>query len=185
MFSEMINLYERFSDATKDGKLNLMNRPLRSISTLSSSSIFYFPLIISDQCSLEEIKLIGRALEKQYAAFVAACISLMPFYRVPSEGEISIENYLRVFHQNIGISRVADITGIISDIQESVTVTDRDIEIAKRDFEKLWNESLVTNETVIERVLTKVKSINENGPVKEYLDPLSKVILHRFNKALN
>lgn len=188
MFAEMLTFYDRVSGTLRSGTVDFLKKPLKSISTLSSDSIFYFPVIVSDQCSLEEIKMISRALEKQYAAFVAACISLMPFYKIPSEGDISINDYLRSFHQNIGINRADSGSAFVTDLlgnNESVQITEADVEKARIGFEKIWRESLAKNESVITRVLTDIKSMNENGTNKEYLNSVAKVLLNKTREKLN
>ena len=85
-------------------KANLNRNRIRSISAFSSNSIFYFPCIVSDQCMPEEVGMISRMIEKSYASFVVACIALMPFHRVRSDDQASIEEYLSQFHQNIGMN---------------------------------------------------------------------------------
>ncbi len=98
-------------DVTKSGVgkkfpvVNMNRNHIRSISAFSSNSIFYFPNIVSDQCTPEEIAMVNRMIEKTYASFVVACISLMPFHRIKADDKASIEEYLLQFHQNLGMQQ--------------------------------------------------------------------------------
>ena len=109
MITEIFSLLSSL-DITKNNKLdkkfdfNLSRNRIRSISAYSSNSIFYFPTIVIDQATPDEIAMVSRMLEKSYASFVITCISLMPFHRIHADDQGSIEEYLSQFHQNLGIS---------------------------------------------------------------------------------
>ena len=102
--------------------VNLNRNRIRSISAYSSNSIFYFRTIVSDQVTPEEMGMVSRVLEKSYAAFVVACIGLMPFHRIRADDQASIEEYLSQFHQNLGITpgngaaatKMLDLVGTVS-----------------------------------------------------------------------
>lgn len=134
---------------------------IRSISSYSSKSIFYFPLIIPDTCSPDEISLITRSLEQQYAIFVSACFSLIPFHKIPDNSVASIENYLNVFHQNIGIYSAGDVNALgnmINDLDETAI-----IEKAKDFVKKFYLKDLNESSYVIDRSLRHIKPLSEAG----------------------
>lgn len=105
IFGLLSNLDVSGKGANRKFKVNLNKNRIGSISAFSSNSIFYFPNIVSDQCTPEEIAMVNRMLEKSYASFVVACISLMPFHRIKADDKASIEEYLAQFHQNIGMQQ--------------------------------------------------------------------------------
>ncbi|MDE6041156.1 MAG: hypothetical protein K2F99_06210, partial [Muribaculaceae bacterium] len=108
MIAEIFSTLASAATQNVDGKLmrmiNLNNKKIRSISSFSSNSIFYFNCIAVDQVMPEEVMMVSRMLEKSYASFVVACISLMPFHRVRADDRAAIEDYLKQFHQNVGIN---------------------------------------------------------------------------------
>lgn len=103
IFGLLSNLDVTGSGANRKFKVNLNKNRIGSISAFSSNSIFYFPNIVSDQCTPEEIAMVNRMLERSYASFVVACISLMPFHRIKADDTAAIEEYLAQFHQNLGM----------------------------------------------------------------------------------
>ena len=118
MITEIFSLLSSL-DITKNNKLdkkfdfNLSRNRIRSISAYSSNSIFYFPTIVIDQATPDEIAMVSRMLEKSYASFVITCISLMPFHRIHADDQGSIEEYLSQFHQNLGISGGTQVGGLV------------------------------------------------------------------------
>ena len=105
LISDLITLTTQLFENKKNGTgvnsdiIGLGKSRIRSLSSFSSNTIFYFPMIVSDQCTAEEVTMISRAMEKQYATFVVACISLIPFHRIRSGDQASIDEYLKQFHQ--------------------------------------------------------------------------------------
>lgn len=196
MFSELFQFYKLvdiknlkelgklFDD--KGGDLNLSaSRGIRSISSYSSGNIFYFPVVISDQCTLEEVKMISRALEKQYAAFVAACVSLVPFHKVDDNADI--QSYLQTFHQNIGINQI-DAAGAIFQLGKAMsesTMSAEDNAKADAEAERLWKMSLSKNESFVELSLKKFKSINESTDQRDHLDPYCRRLVARYKGELS
>lgn len=189
MFAELFQFYNLAKDTFKSEDIQLFkHKNLKSISSYSSGTIFYFPMIISDQCSLEEIKLISRSLEKQYAAFVAACISLVPFHRVEEGDVMSIEKYLQTFHQNIGITGGSDIGNVIRDVAaftESTQITEADVDVAMNKAREYWVKSMNENSSFVELSLAHIKSINESTRIDDHLDSFSRVLLNRTRTNLN
>lgn len=111
MLSEILGFLDNLDVGKKSGKfrVNLNKNRIRSISAYSSNSIFYFPMIVSDQLTPEEATMIMRMSERMNASFVIACINLMPFHRIKADDKASIEEYLSQFHQNLGFDK--DISG--------------------------------------------------------------------------
>ena len=107
--SELLNMAGRINDDVGRGNLSLIKKNIKSISSYSSKAIYYFPMVVSDQCTAEEVAMLSKAMEKQYSTFVVTCIGLIPFHRISSRGHASVDEYLNIFHQNIGIDAPADI----------------------------------------------------------------------------
>ena len=149
MFSELFDFMKTSSqDIIHNKKVNLGNRRIKSISSFSSNSIFYFPVVISDQCQMDEVTMIQRALEKQYASFIVACISQIPFHRVSSGDAFAVDEYLKQFHQNMGVSpgkdafakayNAASLAGVRLPFEESAS----GVESVEDFFARVWNESV-------------------------------------------
>lgn len=169
MISELFELLSAFD--VKKGKnqkfaVNLNKNRIRSISAYSSNTIFYFPTIVSDQTMPEEQAMIIRMVEKAYASFVVACISLMPFHRIKADDKASIEDYLRQFHQNIGMNQgsgpilnkvFAEIDTM--DISESVKSLDG-FEETQKFLEECWKRSL-SEHTDFVKIIAETVSLND------------------------
>lgn len=105
----LMDLFKMVDKGTFSGRVSFGSARIKSISSFSSKGTYYFPMILSDQVSLDETKMITKAVEKTYATFVATCISLIPFHRIRACDRGSVDSYLKIFHQNIGISEPSDI----------------------------------------------------------------------------
>lgn len=147
LISDLITLTTQLFENKKNGTgvnsdiIGLGKSRIRSLSSFSSNTIFYFPMIVSDQCTAEEVTMISRAMEKQYATFVVACISLIPFHRIRSGDQASIDEYLKQFHQNMGIkgSNFEKAIGLVDAITESYGPAMT--EDAQNFFMNLWKAS--------------------------------------------
>ena len=147
LISDLITLTTQLFENKKNGTgvnsdiIGLGKSRIRSLSSFSSNTIFYFPMIVSDQCTAEEVTMISRAMEKQYATFVVACISLIPFHRIRSGDQASIDEYLKQFHQNMGIkgSNFEKAIGLVDTITESYGPAMT--EDAQNFFMNLWRAS--------------------------------------------
>lgn len=186
MFSELFGLLSSVDVRTPTkGKfeINLNKNRIRSISSYSSKNIFYFPTVVSDQCTLEEVTMISRALEKQYASFVVACISLMPFHRIRADDRGSIEEYLSQFHQNLGISSYSGDTTLKNMIGMFDESTNTDIsENAQEFFYKIWKESLSENSDFYQYITENYIPLSEMFN-KDAVDPYTKILQERFNET--
>ena len=130
MITELITLLSSMDSGNKKqnvklGKLNLAkkNNRIRSISSFSSNSIFYFPVLVGDQISPEEMTMISRMLERSYATFVISCISMIPVHRLSADDADSITDYLSQFHQNLGIRTSSSTLGKIGNNAAAVGAT--------------------------------------------------------------
>lgn len=171
-------------------KVNLSNRRIRSISSFSSNSIFYFPVIVSDQCQLDEVTMMARALEKQYASFVVACVSLIPFHRVSSGNAWAVDEYLKQFHQNIGIAPGADAfshaysKAVKAGLIEASTVIVPPPMIGVDDFFlKVWNESVEKDQDYVSYLIENYISLNDVFN-ENATDPYVRALTQRY-KAVN
>lgn len=184
MLSELFGMLSSVDVGNAKGRfdINLNKRRIKSISSFSSNSIFYFPLVVSDQCTLEEVTMISRALEKQYASFVVACISLMPFHRIRSDDQASVEEYLRQFHQNMGINsgngldKALGMIRTIEDLSESAVPDE-----ARRFYEYLWRESQRTNTNPVIHLRENYESLQELFN-EEALDRYTKILVDRADR---
>lgn len=77
----------------------------RSISSYASKAIYYFPVLCSKTVLDKSAFMISSNLEAAYASFVQACFAMVPAVKL-EKGEkfVNIEDYLKEFHQNIGIN---------------------------------------------------------------------------------
>lgn len=99
-----------FADATKKGidkfrknKSVQVKKDLRSISSFAAKSIYYFPILCSKGVHPDTAGLMAKGLEIAYISFVRACFAMMPELVVEQGENVNMEEYLRRFHQNIGI----------------------------------------------------------------------------------
>lgn len=185
MISEIFGLLDSVETQGKGTnrkfRLNLNQNRIRSISAYSSNSIFYFPTIISDQCTPEEIAMISRMIEKAYASFVVACIGLMPFHRISADDKESVEEYLRQFHQNLGMEMgsgqtMNKIFGYINSMEESAD------EEAFNQLQDLmlecWHKSLAENTDFVKVVANEIP-LNEMYSI-DPIDPKTRILQERY-----
>ena len=164
--------------------VNLNRNRIRSISAYSSNSIFYFRTIVSDQVTPEEMGMVSRVLEKSYAAFVVACIGLMPFHRIRADDQASIEEYLSQFHQNLGITpgngaaatKMLDLVGTLG--ESSTELTDEDVRKTQDFLMECWEKSRANCTDFIQVVLETV-SLNEMYTA-DPVDSVTRVIQERY-----
>lgn len=194
MFSEILGfLSSAGKDIVNSKKINLSNRRIRSISSFSSNSIFYFPVVLSDQCQMEEATMVQRALEKQYASFIVACISQIPFHRVSSSDAFAVDDYLKQFHQNLGVSPGTDLfskaynaaskAGFKMPLEEGTSFVPPPMIGVEDFFLKVWNESVEKDQDYITYLVENYISINdvfnETGT-----DPYTKSLTEKY-KSIN
>lgn len=198
MISEIFGLLANadVTNTPKVGKkfdINLNKNRIRSISAFSSNAIFYFPVVCSDQCALEEVTMISRALEKQYASFVVACIGLMPFHRIRADDRGSIEEYLEQFHQNLGMTpnsnKIANrLLGYVDSLDENATPSYKKLcEDAGDFYYRIWKESKQKNLDFVKNLTENYVSLNDMYN-ESALDPYTELLRERYfavNEELN
>lgn len=191
MIAELFNMLSNFSVSSKNGtvkfRANLNRRNIRSISAFSSNSIFYFKTAVTDQATPEEIAMVARMLEKSYASFVVACISLMPFHRVKADDQAAIESYLSQFHQNLGINAGSDammtkLFALADNISESASK--EDLEAAGNFLMECWEKAHKNCERTLELVAEHVCSVNEMYSIPT-LDPTTKLMMQRHERIMD
>ena len=193
MFSELAGLLASLDiskgsagNSAKSKARNILMRAnkqkIGSISAYSSNSIFYFPTIVSDQMMPSEQAMIIRMIEKNYASFVVACVSLLPVHHISADDSAAITNYLQIFHQNMGMKSVdpnvmAKVFGYASKtLQESTSVSK-----AFQDFlYECWQKSKETNQDYI-KIVSETVSINDMF-TKDPIDPRTKLLQEQFNR---
>lgn len=162
--------------------INLNRNRIRSISAFSSNSIFYFPTIVSDQTTPDEVAMIARMVEKAYASFVVACISLMPFHRIKADDRASIEEYLNQFHQNIGMNpgsgaAMNKLFGFIDTLDESVS-DDQGVKMLQDFLYECWIRSRAENTNLIS-IISETISLNDMYNV-DAIDPKTRALQERY-----
>ena len=194
MITEIFSLLSSL-DITKNNKLdkkfdfNLSRNRIRSISAYSSNSIFYFPTIVIDQATPDEIAMVSRMLEKSYASFVITCISLMPFHRIHADDQGSIEEYLSQFHQNLGISggssvAMGKVLGLVNTLEESsswVDPSDPDVQATQKFLMECWERSR-KNCTDFVKTVSETISLNDMFQAAP-VDPVTKVMQEQYMKT--
>lgn len=104
MFKELFDIatgadLEKITDtlaSLNDGKR------IRSISSMSSRSIFYFQMFVSDDHTAEEVEMLQKYAESNYAVMLAECFAQVPAIKVRPNDMNQISKFLDQFHQNIG-----------------------------------------------------------------------------------
>lgn len=75
----------------------------RSISSYAAKSIYYFPVLSSKTVIDKTAFMISSNLEAAYSSFVQACFSMVPAVVVKGNN-VNVEDYLKIFHKNVGIN---------------------------------------------------------------------------------
>lgn len=185
MISEIFGLLSSVDVAGKGPNrkisINLNRNRIRSISAFSSNSIFYFPNIVSDQTTPDEVAMTSRMIEKAYASFVVACISLMPFHRIKADDKASVEEYLNQFHQNIGMNpgsgaAMNKLFGFIDTIDESAN--DAAIKEVQDFLYDSWKRSLAENTSFI-KIISETVSLNDMYN-EDAIDPKTRLLQERY-----
>lgn len=180
IFGMLSSIEVKGKGANKKLGVNLNRNRIRSISAYSSNSIFYFPNIVSDQYTADEVTMVTRMIEKSYASFVVACISLMPFHRVSADDKGAIEDYLAQFHQNIGIKGPGFNFGkLFDDINESVT------EVGYQEVQdflyECWQRSLKENSDFV-KIVSETVSLNDMYN-EDAIDPKTRALQEQYMKV--
>ena len=163
--------------------INLNKSRIRSISSYSSNSIFYFPTIVSDQLMPDEATMVLKMLERSYASFVVACIGLMPFHRVSADDKASIENYLQQFHQNIGVKTTNNVNWAADTFLRENATDDEAIKAAQDYLYECWQKYKSSGEDFIKIIATEV-SLNDMFN-EDAVDPKTKAIQVKFHERMN
>ena len=99
--ADTLNRIARIADTVSD---NVKIAPMMtSISAQAAKSTYYFPILVSKNVTSKTAALLANNLESMYGYFMRACFSLTPAIKV--KGDVNVEEYLKRFHQNSGISR--------------------------------------------------------------------------------
>lgn len=180
IFGMLSSVEVKGKGANKKLGVNLNRNRIRSISAYSSNSIFYFPNIVSDQYTADEVTMVTRMIEKSYASFVVACISLMPFHRVSADDKGAIEDYLAQFHQNIGIKGPGFNFGkLFDDINESAT------EVGYQEVQdflyECWQRSLKENSDFV-KIVSETVSLNDMYN-EDAIDPKTRALQEQYMKV--
>lgn len=187
MITELFSMLSSIDVSGKGAKqkfsVNLNRNHIRSISAYSSNSIFYFPTVTSDQVTPEEMAMISRVLEKSYATFVVTCISLMPFHRIRSDDQASIEAYLSQFHQNMGINAgsgpvVNKMLGLVSTIEESANGENDDLAALQNFLLECWEKSKKNCSNYI-NIVSETISLNDMYS-KDHIDPMTRLLQEQY-----
>lgn len=184
MISEVFDLLSsidtRQSGNKRGLKLNLNRNRIRSISAYSSNSIFYFTTIVPDDATPEEIAMVSKMIERSYASFVVACISLIPFHRISADDQASVEEYLNQFHQNIGMNQGAGpaLNRMFAEINMSENMSNEDLQATQNFLLETWKESLQNNTDFIKLVSESV-SLNDMFN-EDAIDPKTRVLQEQY-----
>lgn len=162
--------------------INLNKSRIRSISSYSSNSIFYFPTIVSDQLMPEEAGMVLKMLERSYASFVVACIGLMPFHRVSADDKASIENYLQQFHQNIGVKTTNNVNWAADKFLRENATDDEAVKAAQDYLYECWQRSKSSGEDLI-KVIAEEVSLNDMFN-EDAVDPKTRAIQERYHARM-
>ena len=162
--------------------INLNKSRIRSISSYSSNSIFYFPTIVSDQLMPEEAGMVLKMLERSYASFVVACIGLMPFHRVSADDKASIENYLQQFHQNIGVKTTGGMNTFVDKYLREDASDDEAVKAAQNYLYECWQRCKSSGEDLI-KIIAEEVSLNDMFN-EDAVDPKTRAIQERYHARM-
>lgn len=110
------------TDVVNTGKVVAKIVSGTSINRLAKDSIFQFPCIISSGIDTDEIFIIAKSMEKNYASLIASVMSLRGY--VDLRKYDSLVDYLKSFHSNTNVGGTNDISA------DSLSITLSGMEIA-------------------------------------------------------
>jgi len=85
----------------KSKKIVLSQR-FKSLSQASTETTYFFPVICSEQLTSDEVMMLMKMFERNYAIFTMTAFSLIPIVDANS-AEYGIKDHLSKVHQNIGV----------------------------------------------------------------------------------
>ena len=110
------------SDITSNAsKYVEIDRGMGSISRGASKAIYYFPILVSKNVAPSTMGVIAQNLEGSYCSFVKACFAMVPAMNVKDSALVNVEDYLQMFHQNIGLQTKDELNLKIRGINESLS----------------------------------------------------------------
>lgn len=187
MIREIFEVLDAIGNSKNKSNVKLNKSRIRSISSYSSNSIFYFPTMVSDQLLPEEVGMVTKMLERSYASFVVACISLMPFHRVSADDKAAIETYLQQFHQNLGIATTNDSNWFVDNkirpyLSENAT-DDEAVEAAQNYLYECWQKAKASGEDLV-KIIAEEVSLNDMFN-EDAVDPKTRAIQSRYHARMN
>ena len=145
-------------DAVDRGGISL-TRGLGSISKGASKSIYYFPILMSKNIPLSTMGMISQNLEYSYMSFVRACFALTPAMNLKNADILNVEEYLKLFHQNIGLQNKDDLL---------ISIRHESMEEWKMFPNEILNEASTKNvEDILNRYNSSLNNFGKFGSQKE------------------
>lgn len=115
----------------------------RSIAAQASAATYMFPVLVSNSIDPEKSSKIIDNLELQYCQFVKACFALKPAMKVNDASKmLSIEDYLKEFHQNIGIKSKKDLVIHVNESAEYKMFPNSPLNESSNENKKELNEAV-------------------------------------------
>lgn len=126
-----------------------------SITSGAAKSTYYFPVICSKTVESKTATMIAKSLEHSYMSFLKSCFALTPAVVVKGD-VVNVEEYLKKFHQNIGIKDSDHV---------NLTVSLRE---ASEEFSLFANDTL--NDAYSQKDINNVlsESSNKNDEAEKY-----------------
>lgn len=172
MFTELKTAAELINVS---GNRILPRKQIRSISSYSSNNIFYFPFIVPDDVAAPVAMTHAKMFERDCAIFVMACISLIPFYRINSAERSSIEDYLKTFHQNIGMSPGNSIGDKLIAMTESLSYEERA-------FAEMFINCGANIGTYVSYVNENIASVYELSTGTNLNTPIAEALMRKYDE---
>jgi len=85
----------------KSNKITLTQR-FKSLSQASTESTYFFPIACSEQANEDEVSMMMKLYERNYAVFTRTAFTLIPFVQMDTS-EYGIKEHLSKVHQNLGM----------------------------------------------------------------------------------
>lgn len=135
VLKDILDTIKDVKEHVKDQDFKISNMKMKSISKMSSDAILQFPVIVSKTLSIQDITMVSKALEREYASFIRIAVSMHSNeteYKNPEE-------FIKRFHSNMDDHYpIKDlIINVASDLSESTTFISKE---SQSKYRKMFNE---------------------------------------------
>ena len=166
----------------KSKKITLSQR-FKSLSQAASETTYFFPIACSEQVTSDEVMMLMRMFERNYAIFTRTAFSLIPFVDT-SNPEYGIKEHLAKVHQNMGVpNHPGSVTINLEASSERINYGILNEQNASREFVQRMRNNVNVDDKIPANTLPPSQVVAENYDWKKANDamPTSIHIPLRFN----